>query len=381
MNFKAGIISIFTLLLSAAAALSSCSRLIYDYEGNCDDYVEIYLKYDYNIERADMRPDHAGYAMVYAVDEYGNIAARTEVSGAEIHDKNSVVRFNGLQPGRYTFTAVAMQKPYEVCAAGNGARFRAKFPEVGNVISDLNVKLDRNSAADEHGCHAVEAPAQGLDTLWIGQSITEGGIVVPKHEDQRGNAIKDTVSLVRDTKYLNLTLHQIDKPAEIYDTDFIVTIVDNNGHLAWDNALLPDDDLLYSPHASWTTSMSEKGVVYMSEEEAQKAPQDDPIKERAAHFELSFSRLMYYASASEGNNATLCIKTKEKGDVVVEINLAYFLAIGRDAYSVHNYSAQEYLDREYHYSLDFFLDKVGWKFVNIKVNTTPWSRRIYNQTL
>ena len=90
---------------------------------------------------------------------------------------------------------------------------------------------------------------------------------------------------------------------------------------------------------------------------------------------------MYYASASEGNNATLCIKTKEKGDVVVEINLAYFLAIGRDAYSVHNYSAQEYLDREYHYSLDFFLDKVGWKFVNIKVNTTPWSRRIYNQTL
>ena len=381
MNFKAGILYRLSLLLAGAAALSSCARLIYDYEGNCDDSVEIYLKYDYNIERADMRADHVGYALVYAVDENGHIAARSEVSEPEIHDKNSVVKFNGLQPGRYTFTAIAMQKPYEVCAAGTGARFRATLPANGAAIADLNVRLDRNANANEFGLHQVEAPAQGLDTLWIGQSITAGGIVVPEVKDQRGNVIRDTVSLVRDTKYLNLTLHQIDKPAEVYDTDFEVTIVDNNGYLAWDNALLPDDNLVYSPHASWTTSMSEKGVVYMSEEEAAKAPADDPIKERAAHFELSFSRLLYYATASEGSNATLCVRTRDRGALVVEINLAYFLAIGRDAYSVANYSAQEYLDREYHYNLDFFLDKVGWKFVNIKVNTTPWARRIYNQTL
>ncbi|MCQ2185426.1 MAG: FimB/Mfa2 family fimbrial subunit [Bacteroidales bacterium] len=375
MLFKAA------LMLAGAVSIISCQKHpVFETEGNCEDVVEVYLKYDYNIQRADMRPYHVGWANVYAIDEKGNVAAVKTVSPAEAADKNSTVKFDGLQPGRYTFAAMAMQSPYEKLAQGQGARFRATFPANGSAVSDLTVKLDRN-AVPGSDLFAVDAPANGLDTLWIGRSIKPQGVIVPKEEDQSGIVICDTISLVRDTKYLHLTLHQIKNRADIHDTDFAVRVSDSNGSLAWNNNLLSDSRLIYAPHASWTTALSENGVAYDSEEEASSAPATDPIVERAAHFEISFSRLMYYASASEGNNAVLSIVNASTGTEVVRLNLPYYLSFGRDAYSVRNYSRQEYLDREYDYHLDFFLEDsdTEWAYLSLKVNILPWVMRIQNQ--
>lgn len=367
-------------LVATTGLLASCKGLIYEYEGNCDDTVEIYLKYDYNTARADMRADHVGYAVVYAVDHNGNVAASQTVSGREVHDKNLNVVFSGLQPGRYTFTALAMQRPYEDCVKGQGARWRVEFPSVSSAVSGLNARLDRSAAADAEGLHHVDAPKVGLDTLWIGQSIKAGGVEVLPVEQQRGNVLRDTVSLVRDTKYLHLTLHQVENRADIYDTDFSVRIVDANGHLAWDNGLIADETLLYTPFAQWTTAMSESGAAYDSEQEAQQAPASDPIVERAAHFDISFGRLMYY-TAMEGVNANLQIVSNETSETVVDINLPYYLAFGRDAYAIHNYSRQEFLDREYDYHLDFFLQDGEWKYLTLKVNVMPWVKRIQHNDL
>lgn len=366
------------LLLAGTATLLSCQKhLVFEDEGNCEDIVEVYLKYDYNIQRADMRPYHVRWANVYAIDEKGNVAAVKTVSPAEAADKNSTVKFDGLQPGRYTFAAMAMQSPYQNLAKGMDARFRATFPAVGAPISDLKVKLDR-TAIPGSDAYAVEAPTSGLDTLWMGRSIKPQGIIVQKEEDQRGDVIRDTISLVRDTKYLHLTLHQIKNRADIHDTDFAVRISDSNGSLAWNNNLVADDQLVYTPHACWTTALSENGVAYDSEEEASSAPATDPIVERAAHFDISFSRLMYYATALEGINASLSIYNVHTGKEVVQLNLPYYLSFGRDAYSVRNYSRQEYLDREYDYHLDFFLEDNNdeWAYMNIKVNILPWVMRI-----
>lgn len=368
-------------LAASAAVLSSCNNLIYDYEGVCDDTVEIYLKYDYNTARADMRADHVGYAVVYAVDKNGNVAASQTVSGKEIHDKNFNVVFSGLQPGMYTFTALAMQRPYEDCAKGKGARWRVDFPQPSSAISGLNAKLDRSSDADSEGFYAVEAPKMGLDTLWVGQSITPGGIEMPSADKQRGNVIRDTVSLVRDTKYLHITLNQVDNPADIHDADFRVRIVDENGHVAWDNSLISDDVISYSPFAQWTTALSKKGVAYDSEEDADKAPADDPIAERAAHYNISFGRLMYLMDG-QGENARLQVYNyKDGGKVVVDINLPYYLAFGRDAYATHHYTRQEYLDREYDYHLDFFLKNGDWEYMNLKLNVVSWAKRFQNASL
>lgn len=370
-------------LLVCAAALMSCQKnIIFEYEGNCEDVVEVYLKYDYNIQRADMRADHVGWAQVYAIDQNGNVAASSVVNAAEAHDKNSTVKFRGLQPGRYTFMAMAMQHDYEKLAAKKAARFRATLPANGTPVSGFGVKLDREPVAGSD-FFSVKAPSAGLDTLWVGQSIAPAGVEVPAYDQQRGKVIRDTVSLVRDTKYLHLTLHQITNRADIYDTDFAVAIADANGSIAWDNSLVKDDKLVYTPFACWTTALSQNGVAYDSEEEASKAPESDPIVERAAHFDISFSRLMYYAAAAEGTNAELTIVNVNTGKEVVRLNLPYYLSFGRDAYSVRNYSRQEYLDREYDYHLDFFLEDANseWAYLNLRVNILPWVMRIQHSIL
>lgn len=369
------------LMLAGAVSMMSCQKhLVFEDEGNCEDVVEVYIKYDYNIQRADMRAAHVGWAQVYALDQNGKVAAVKTVSPEEAADKNSTVRFDGLHPGRYTFVAMAMQSPYEKLAKGEDSRFRATFPSVGSAVSDLTVKLDRNAVPGSDLC-AVDAPANGLDTLWMGRSIKPQGIVMPEEVDQRGNVICDTISLVRDTKYLHLTLHQLENRADIHDADFAVRIIDANGCLAWDNSLVKDADLLYTPHASWTTALSQKGVPYYSEEAASHAPADDPIVERAAHFDISFSRLMYYMSSAQGNNAELQIVNVSTGEEVARINLPYYLAFGRDAFAVNRYSEQEYLDREYDYHLDFFLQNGDWKYISLKVNIMDWSKRFQKEIL
>lgn len=369
-----------TALTVAAGSLlaTSCDSTIYDEGIDCENEVYVHLKYDYNIQRADMYAEHAGYAIIFALDENEKVVAQQTVQKNNAPLMENPVKFSGLQPGRYHFVAMAMQRPYQELGAQNGARFRATLPQVGSSIQELEVKLDREATPDALGFHAVNAPSQGLDTLWIGHSTGILDVTKP-YADK--SIYRDTISLVRDTKYLNLTLHQLEDRAGIFDEDFTVRITDANGWLGWNNELKADDKLLYTPHAQWTTALSQNGVPYMSQEEALQAPAHDPIVERAAHYEISFSRLMYYAAASQGRNAVLQIARRQDGSVVAEINLPYYLAFARNAYALQHYSPQEYLDREYQYYMDFFLEKGKWAYMSLHVNILPWVMRFQNETL
>lgn len=378
MNYKAGnILRLLAMLSAVTAMLASCKgHLIYDYEGDCDDEVEILLKYDYNIQRADMRAFHTGYAVVYAVDENGKVVASQEVFAPEIKDVNYRVKFRGLQPGRYCFTAMAMQRPYADLAKEQNARFRAEFPSVGEQINKLNVKLDRAATADAQGRKQVTAPASGLDTLWIGRSVHPYSLEMPAVDQQFGKTHRDTVSLVRDTKYLHLNLHQLDEDcrADIDHKRYQIEIADANGHLDYLNNLISDENLVYAPHAAWTTSMDAEGHVFYGNE-----PDGALIVERAAHYEISFSRLMYYAAGSMGKNAVLRIfDTYEDNNVVVEINLPYYLAMARGWFETQHYDEQEFLDREYDYHMDFFLTNGTWSYLSLRINIMPWVMRVQN---
>lgn len=388
MILKADKILRYVAMLSMGAALMmSCdNKLVFETEGDCEDVVLVSLKYDYNIQRADMRKDHVGWTRVMALDESGTLVAEKTVannaSSSPIRDNDFCVEFRGLQPGRYHFMAMAMQRPYDELASRPKARFRAEFPKTGEKIEKLKVMLDRQATATAEGYFPVDAPKEGLDTLWLGFDPSRSVTVLPV-EQQVGRVLRDTVSLMRETKYLHLTLHNVEEnlKAEIWDSQYRVRIVDNNGTLGYDSTVLADDVLEYTPFAQWTTALSKNGVAYYSEEEAKDAPAEDPIIERAAHFNLSFSRLMYYTSLAEGKNAALQIFDAGTGKVVAEIDLPMYLSFGRDAFAVHRYSSQEYLDREYNYNLDFFLQHGEWKYLDVKVNITAWSRRFQNVTL
>ncbi|EKC70454.1 lipoprotein, partial [human gut metagenome] len=75
-------------------------------------------------------------------------------------------------------------------------------------------------------------------------------------------------------------------------------------------------------------------------------------------------------------NAILTITNKTTGEEVARINLADYLAQGRGAFEARHYSAQEFLDREYDYKLDFFLQGNQWKYVQLSISILDWSKRI-----
>lgn len=338
----------------------------------CETLVRVSFKYDYNIQRADMFHDHVGMVRLFVIDADNETVVRDVTYSnrdndgiiSTNHDRYFTVTFNDLPLGHnYRFMAVALQRPYDETQIPTTDKFIGTFPAIGENSNKLQMRLTRSDIEDVDGRHHVTAPDCGLDTLWIGN--TTKPITMPK-ENNRNFVISDTISMVRDTKYLSLTLRQIDAPTAINDNMFRVEITDNNGLLAWNNNLLPDETLLYTPHAQWTSE------ILNSQNE---------VKERAAHYDISFSRLMYYMGAEAYKNASLRIYRNDDNTCVADINLPSILSQGRNAFEIYNYSPQEYLDREYDYDLDLFLLNNEWQYINLKINIAAWVIRIQHEKL
>ena len=261
------------------------------------------------------------------------------------------------------------------------------------------------------GLHAVSNAAP-LDTLWhtlkVMTTAPMDGITVPTIakttkpysvypvEDQLvtvqdGYATYATISLIRDTKHLNITLRQLDDPATINADDYEVIILDNNATLAADNSLATSDSLKYAPYAQWTTRYDEDGIHIEGDIHPAPIPEGAPQREvaarraealtteRTAHYNLMFNRLVYDEDALK--NARLRIRNIKSGEQVADINLASWLAEGRIAYDFYNYSPQEYLDREYDYALNFFLKGDKWQYCDIQIHILAWALRKQNVVL
>ena len=232
-----------------------------------------------------------------------------------------------------------------------------------------------------------------MDTLWhtlkvmstepaFGRKIpelhsTKAPYSIYPIEDQHvaveyGKATYATVSLIRNTKHLDLTLRQIDDPDNMFDHDYDVEIIEPNGALDHDNSVMPGDSLLYSPYAKWTTHLGDGGVNVGVGEPG--------VYQRTAHYNLMFNRLVFHDD-DPNQGAILRIRRCDTGKVVALMNLTQLLAQGRTAYQISNYSSQEYLDREHDYHLDFLLKGDAWSQCNIVINVLAWSKRIMNEDL
>ncbi len=336
--------------IMAGSLLASCNDLMHDDLPPCDMGVDLQFKYDYNVQRADMFKDHVGGLCVFVYDEQGNFIARhdayNDATSQPLKDPNYAMRIN-LEPGKYRFVTFAFQKKYEDALAQPGAKFQIALPQQGDNITSLHARLDREQGK-------VNNQSQPLDTLWQGLSnelVEVKDLQVTRH----------TIGLVRDTKQLTISLHQTDEPANINADDFSYQITNANGDISYDNSLLPDEELTYTPYYTWTTEFKDT---------------EGNVKERTAHAALMFSRLIWHPVAENDKNAILTITNKTTGEKVARINLADFLAQGRGAFEARHYSEQEFLDREYDYKLDFFLQGNQWKYVQLSISILDWSKRI-----
>lgn len=391
--------------------IASCSMMHDDLEPcpTRDTGLFVRFVYDYNIQRADMFKDHVGYVQLNVFDEAGKLVAQRKVSNSNIEAPLQTYGYtmhftnDELPAGhRYRLQAIGLQKDWDEALATPGAKYRML-----NTVKDtasVRIGLDYDKSVlpntDEH----LVSNAAPLDTLWHTLKVTtdkvlpktdfEAPVPAPARtmapysiypvDDQlvsveEDNATYATVSMIRDTKHLNVVVHQLDLPAEILDTDFEVFILDDNPLLLSDNYAPQADSVIYKPYAQWTTRFDPDGlhpekvlegsVIDFSEEKCTDV-------QRAAHYDLMFNRMMYRDGVK--NTARLYLRKRKTGEVVAVLNLPSILAEARTAYQTEHYSPQEYLDREYDYRLQFFLVGAEWQYISIDINVLGWSKRIQN---
>lgn len=379
-------------------SMSSCN-MMEDDRTYCPYGLYVKFKYDYNTQQADIFKDHVGSVSLYVYDEAGKLVTTRTVSNdgstQPLAQPGYQMHLDDLPAGKYHLLAIAQQKPAETLMQAKGAKFRYTVPAKGDDMKQLNIKLDRAETPDAEGRYAVSNDAP-LDTLWHG-IYTNDESVFSSNIDKNGNStlsedekvyggtvtVEDqvptyvTLSLMRDTKNLSVVLRQTHKPANITANDYRVEITDNNGWLNYDNSLHQDNTLLYTPYAEWTTTYSDNGETGI--EKASKTDDEAVVVQRAAHYDLSFSRLMNYADQSK--NARMRIYNTKNNKLVADINLPAMLAEGRNAFETYNYTPQQFLDREYNYKLEFFLVGDEWQYVNLSISILNWSVRIQNTNL
>ena len=365
----------------AALALSSCNWMTEDMD-DCPTGLYVNFVYDYNIQRADMFKDHVGGLTLYVYDESDRLVAQRTVSGSELTRYGFNIHFTEeeLTPNHwYRLQAVALQKDWQTALGTPGAKYRKTDMEMGSNRRDFCVMLDRSGDTPYHEVSAV-AP---LDTMWhtlttlIAEkeflpaatkyhlnnngSITTNGVETV--DLVKGVPTYATVSLIRNTNHLNLSLREIDNPEMVNHEKYDVTILDDNADVDFENNVFSHtDSIVYRPYAQWTSVVESDGRT---------------TADYSAHYDLMFNRLRYNAKAQK--NALLCIRKRPTGEVVALFNLPYILCQGRMAYEINNYQPQEYLDREYDYRLELWLKNERWEegaFLTVCVDVLSWARRI-----
>lgn len=405
----------FAAIIGLAFSASSCSMMTED-EKDCPSGLFVRYVYDYNTMRADMFKDHVGHVTLYIYDEDGHKVAERSVSNVA---QDTPLAYYGytmhfspdeLKPGKYRLQAVGLQGDWDAAQETNRAKYQRTTGH--SQAENFNITLEHSEQPDPvTGRHSVDHNKLPLDTLWhtlkvMAYDPIDGTAIPEMHktkapysiypiEEQYVTVAKDratyaTVSLIRDTKHLNITLRQLNNRADMQHSRYEVTIDDDNSLLAHDNSIVPNHPLQYTPYAGWTTRFSSNGLEYESGDLepavrsgaklATRADVDenDPSLERTAHFNVMYNRVMF--DSDQSKCATLKIRNKETGVDVATINLPYILAQGRTAYE-YNYSPQEYLDREHDYHLDFILKGDTWEYCTIMINVLSWSKRIQNVTL
>lgn len=316
----------------------------------------------------------------------------------------------------YRLMAVAMQKDWNEALATPGAKYRMKGNNSGEEWKEFFIDLDHTTTRAETKYYYV-SNATPLDTLWhtlttiitpadsmplhlqpsmltpakTAYSLRSDGSPVTNGQQRvtlaKGEPTYATVSLIRDTNHLNVTLRAAnDNPADnmVRDEDFTVEIIDNNSQVDCENNLSnPSDTLVYTPYQQWTTSFAGSGMV---------------ADESAAHYDLMSGRLVYknvslsddqYAILNEediakARNAVLLIRKADTGEIIFGINLPYILSSGR-TFTERYYHYQEYLDREYDFRLQFIIkgarvDEIQL-FIGTHVHLIPWATRQQHEEL
>ena len=348
-----GIAGLFIVMAGASLlALSACDRLIYDEEGDCTVTYRLKFRYDRNLKWADAFANEVKSVRLYAFDERGTLVREYDASGEPLADPDYAILLD-LPAGNYHLMAWcgidnpgAAEPHFAVPAATVGVTTR----------EELTCRLNRRA----DGLY----PAVSDKRL---EFMFHGDLDVELPADDDGGEYTYTMPLTKDTNHLRIILQHL-SGEDLDVSQFSFRVEEANGYYAYDNSLLPDEEICYRPYA---TSSGEAAIVRGTDEDSSRAY----VKAKTAIADVSMGRMM----ADRKMNMILTI-TNGEGKDIARIPVIDYALLAKDYYEDaygHRMDDQEFLDREDEYMMTFFIDE-NQRWYSAEIYILSWRIVLHN---
>ena len=323
-----------------------------------------------NLNWADAFPSEVNSVNLYIFDSNGVFVKEYLGRGEALSQPDYYITLD-LPAGKYKMLAW--------CGLYNeGAKsesFTVPTPVAGVTrIEDMKCVMNTTSQPSGRADNPVAYSDQRLYFLY------HGLLDVTIEDNHDGKEYVHTILLTKDTNHIRIILQELSYDTGINDDDYIITIEAADGTLAYDNTLVGNEVIQFSP---WNQQSDVVGVGRI---------ETDGIKYvKGLVADLSVGRMM----ATTPNDMLLTIKAaKTQETIIARVPIIQYALLSREYYEMaygHTMSDQEFLDRESEYIMTFFLynqkwmdayiDILSWRIVfhNYEVETNSFNQDFWTK--
>lgn len=359
----------FKLVCFSAIALTTMSSCIKEDMDDCPpaiSKVALQFDYTYNVKQADAFAAEVKNINVYAFDENGKFFD-SYIESREKFETGHTMEITGLKDGKYTFVCLARDRQVMSRAEDDEMEFSfASLTPGVSTIDDLTVRMGKDNS-EEIKNYKEFAALYTAKTQVDFQRLNQKG--------NEGTVVTSTLSLMKCTKTYRIVLLPYENDqADFKPENFDVRIEGSAAWLDHKGEKVKDERITYLPY-----NMERRANYDGAHTEVNEEPVD-----QALIYDLSSSRMFERQSdrravrdgdKSKYDDKRIIITDLRDKDNPIELfnhSLPWFLALCGEKVN-QNWDDQEYLDREDHYVLMFYVsDKRDYNMIT-KVNVNGWN--------
>lgn len=359
----------FKLVCFSAIALTTMSSCIKEDMDDCPpaiSKVALQFDYTYNVKQADAFAAEVKNINVYAFDENGKFFD-SYIESREKFETGHTMEITGLKDGKYTFVCLARDRQVMSRAEDDEMEFSfASLTPGVSTIDDLTVRMGKDNSEEiknDKEFAALYTAKTQVDFQRLNQNGNEGTVVT------------STLSLMKCTKTYRIVLLPYENDqADFKPENFDVRIEGSAAWLDHNGEKVKNEGITYLPY-----NMERRANYDGAHTEVNEEPVD-----QALIYDLSSSRMFERQNdrravrdgdKSNYDDKRIIITDLRDKDNPIELfnhSLPWFLALCGEKVN-QNWDDQEYLDREDHYVLMFYVsDKRDYNMIT-KVNVNGWN--------
>lgn len=359
----------FKLVCFSAIALTTMSSCIKEDMDDCPpaiSKVALQFDYTYNVKQADAFAAEVKNINVYAFDENGKFFD-SYIESREKFETGHTMEITGLKDGKYTFVCLARDRQVMSRAEDDEMEFSfASLTPGVSTIDDLTERMGKDNGEEiknDKEFAALYTAKTQVDFQRLNQNGNEGTVVT------------STLSLMKCTKTYRIVLLPYENDqADFKPENFDVRIEGSAAWLDHNGEKVKNEGITYLPY-----NMERRANYDGAHTEVNEEPVD-----QALIYDLSSSRMFERQNdrravrdgdKSKYDDKRIIITDLRDKDNPIELfnhSLPWFLALCGEKVN-QNWDDQEYLDREDHYVLMFYVsDKRDYNMIT-KVNVNGWN--------